>query len=146
MSQAHVPKDVRERVSAQARYRCGYCLTAQAIVGTPMEIDHLIPESLDGRTEESNLWLACSLCNSHKSNRIAARDPESNVVVRLFDPRRQTWAEHFRWSEQGDVIVGLTAMGRATIAALELNRPTLVEARHLWVLVGWHPPGEVESK
>ena len=46
MSRTHLPKALRERVSAQARQRCGYCLTAEAIVGTPMELDHLIPESL----------------------------------------------------------------------------------------------------
>jgi hypothetical protein len=46
MSRTYVSKELRERVAAQALYRCGYCLTAQAIVGAPMEIDHLIPESL----------------------------------------------------------------------------------------------------
>jgi 5-methylcytosine-specific restriction endonuclease McrA len=61
MSQTYIPKVLRERVAEQARYRCGYCLTAEAIVGTPMEIDHIIPQSLGGQTEESNLWLACSL-------------------------------------------------------------------------------------
>ena len=142
MSKASIPKELRERVAAQARYRCGYCLTAQAIVGEPMEIDHLIPESLDGMTEEANLWLACGACNSHKSNRIAGRDPESGKMVRLFDPRRQIWAEHFRWNERGDEIIGLTAAGRATVATLQLNRALLVEARQLWVAVGWHPPSD----
>jgi 5-methylcytosine-specific restriction endonuclease McrA len=89
MSTTSIPKELRQRVAAQANYRCGYCLTSEAIVGTPMEIDHLIPESLGGLTEESNLWLACSLCKDHKSNRISAPDPESGEVVRFFDPRRQ---------------------------------------------------------
>jgi len=35
-------------VHAQARRRCGYCLTAEAIVGVPMEIKRIIPESLEG--------------------------------------------------------------------------------------------------
>ncbi|MBI1829919.1 MAG: HNH endonuclease [Planctomycetes bacterium] len=140
MSHSHVSKELRERVADQATYRCGYCLTAEAIVGTPMEIDHLIPESLDGLTEEDNLWLACSLCNDCKSNRIAAQDPETGQLVRLFDPRRQVWAKHFRWNEQGDAIVGLTPTGRATVAALQLNRASLVNARRLWISVGWHPP------
>ena len=61
-------------------------------------------------------------------------------MVRLFDPRRQVWQEHFRWTEQGDQIVGLTPTGRATVTALQLNRPSLVKARRLWALVGWHPP------
>jgi len=140
MSDAYIPKAVREKVAAQARHRCGYCLTSEAIVGTPMEIDHLIPQSLGGPTEEDNLWLACSLCNDHKGDRIAALDPASGEIMRLFDPRRQAWREHFAWTEAGDRIVGLTPPGRATVAALNLNRPSLVKARQAWVSVGWHPP------
>jgi HNH endonuclease len=145
MSRTYVSKELRYRVAAQARHRCGYCLTAEAIVGAQMEIDHLIPESLGGLTEEGNLWLACSLCNDCKSNRISAHDPESQEFVRLFDPRRQVWNEHFRWNDSGDEIVGLTPIGRATVAALQLNRPSLVKARPLWVLVGLHPPKDETS-
>jgi hypothetical protein len=107
-----------------------------------MEFDHIIPESLGGLTEEANLWLACSLCNDHQGDRIAALDPESGEVVRLFDPRRQVWPEHFTWTVEGDRINGLTPTGRATAAALNLNRPSLVKARQAWVSVGWHPPGD----
>jgi 5-methylcytosine-specific restriction endonuclease McrA len=142
MSTAYIPKALRERIGQQAKYRCGYCLSAEAIVGAPMEIDHLIPQSLGGLTEEDNLWLACSLCNDHKSDRIAALDPNTDEVVRLFDPRHQVWAEHFVWSENGDRIEGLTPTGRATVYALNLNRPSLVKARQAWVLAGWHPPGD----
>ena len=94
MSTGYIPKELRERVARQAQYRCGYCLSAEAIVGAPMEIDHLVPQALGGLTEEDNLWLACSLCNDHKSDRIAALDPDTDEVVRLFDPRHQIWAEH----------------------------------------------------
>jgi hypothetical protein len=52
MSRTYISTELRARVAAQAGYRCGYCLTAEAVVGTPMEIDHLIPESLGGLTEE----------------------------------------------------------------------------------------------
>jgi len=81
MSEARIPKALRSRVAEQAQYRCGYCLTSEHIVGAPMEIDHLIPESLGGLTEEENLWLACSLCNNHKGDRIAALDPETGEIV-----------------------------------------------------------------
>lgn len=107
-----------------------------------MEIDHIIPESLGGATEEDNLWLACSLCNEHKGNRIVALDPVMGEFVRLFDARHQRWDEHFAWSPEGDRILGLTPTGRATVLALELNRPSLVIARRAWVQVGWHPPKE----
>ena len=140
MSQTYIPKALRDRIAAQARFRCGYCLTSERIVGAPMEIDHIVPESLGGATEEENLWLACSLCNDHKGNRIAGIDPLTGEVARLFDPRRQVWREHFMWTEDGERIIGLTPVGRATVVALNLNRPTLVIARWAWVSVGWHPP------
>jgi hypothetical protein len=140
MSRTYLPQALRQKVAAQAQYRCGYCLTAEAVVGTPMELEHLLPESLGGLTEEDNLWLACSLGNDSKNNRIAGLDPVTGEVVRLFDPRHQVWREHFGWAPEGDRILGLTATGRATVAALNLNRPSLVKARQAWVTVGWHPP------
>jgi hypothetical protein len=140
MSQTYVPVELRERVRTAARHRCGYCLSAEAFTGTPMEIDHLIPESLGGLTEEDNLWLACVLCNLHWGNRTAGIDPGIREVVRLFDPRHQVWSDHFRWSDAGDLVVGLTPAGRATVEALQLNRAVRVEARRNWVVAGWHPP------
>ena len=91
MSSDYISKSLRERIAVQARHRCGYCLTPAAIVGMPMEIDHIIPQSLGGSTVEENLWLACSLCNDHKGSRIAALDPGTREVAWLFDPRRQVW-------------------------------------------------------
>lgn len=142
MSSAYVSKELRERVARQARYRCGYCLTREAIVGTPMEVEHIFPVSLGGSTTEENLWLACSFCNLHKGNRTFAEDPESGRSVPLFNPRLQIWADHFAWDESGAQVVGRTPVGRATVEALKLNRPTLADARQLWVSVGWHPPRE----
>lgn len=36
MSQEYIPADARRSVAEAARYRCGYCLTSQAIVAIPM--------------------------------------------------------------------------------------------------------------
>lgn len=140
MSEHRIPKALRQRVAEQARFRCGYCLTSEHIVGAPMEIDHIIPISLGGPTEEENLWLACSLCNDHKSGRIAALDPETGSMVRLFNPRFENWNNHFAWNQAGDHIDGLTPTSRATVIALNLNRASLVKARQLWIKAGWHPP------
>jgi len=59
MSVTRVPAALRELVAFQAGHRCGYCLTAEHVIGTPMEIDHLIPEAHGGLTVEENVWLAC---------------------------------------------------------------------------------------
>lgn len=143
MSRSYISRALRERVRAQARYRCGYCLTPEAIVGAPMEIEHIIPESLGGPSDEDNLWLACSLCNQHKGNRIAAIDQATSGKVHLFDPRHRH--EHFAWTREGDRVVGRTPVGRAAVAALDLNRPSLVSARRAWTAVGWHPPADATA-
>lgn len=135
-----ISKVLRDQVADEAKHRCGYCLTAEMVVGAPMELDHITPEALGGTSEEENLWLACSFCNSYKGDRLAAPDPETGEMVPLFNPRRQAWNEHFAWAENGAIIVGLTPSGRATELALHLNRLVLVRARQRWISVGWHPP------
>lgn len=142
MSKTRIPKKLRERVATQAKYRCGYCLSQQDVVGSLMEVDHLIPEALQGKTVEANLWLACKECNGYKGDAVTARDPQTGEIVPLFHPRQQRWSEHFAWTENKEEIVGLTAVGRATVAALRLNREVLVRARRLWVAAGLHPPKE----
>ena len=105
-----------------------------------LEIDHLIPKARGGTDEEANLWLACRMCNSFKRTQVTARDPLDGRRVRLFNPRRQRWVRHFQWSEDGTLILGRTACGRATVLALQLNHVMAVMVRREWVAAGWHPP------
>jgi hypothetical protein len=65
--------------------------------------------------------------------------------VRLFDPRRQQWAEHFIWSQEGTQIFGQTPCGRATVTALQLNFTPALLTRGTWVDAGWHPPQDFGS-
>jgi hypothetical protein len=103
-------------------------------------MDHLIPESQGGLTVRENLWLACRRCNEFKGAQTQAVDPLTQETVALFNPRQQSWSVHFIWSPEGIEIIGLTAIGRATILALRLNNPEIVASRSLWVQAGWHPP------
>ncbi|NEO85320.1 MAG: hypothetical protein F6J87_13885 [Spirulina sp. SIO3F2] len=68
-----------------------------------------------------NLALSCQGCNSHKYNKTEGVAPVSHQAVRLFHPRRDDWAVHFSWSDDYTMVIGLTQVGRATIAALRLN-------------------------
>ncbi|MEZ4672137.1 MAG: HNH endonuclease signature motif containing protein [Anaerolineae bacterium] len=141
MPRRKIPPEVAERVRQAAAHRCGYCLSPQRLVMARLEIEHIIPLAKGGSDEESNLWLACPLCNNHKSDKVNAVDPETQTVVRLFNPRTQNWFEHFRWSDDGLRVVGLTPVGRATVIALHLSDdPRALTVRRHWMVAGWHPP------
>jgi hypothetical protein len=140
VSRTYIPDAVRLRVAEAAGRRCGYCHAQEIIVGYPLHVEHIIPEAAGGPSSEDNLWLACSVCNGAKGTKTHAVDPTTGKEVALFHPRTQIWREHFAWSEGGTLVVGLTATGRATVAALQLNDPFRVRTRERWVAVGWHPP------
>lgn len=140
MSHTFIPERVRQRVADASRFRCGYCLTSQRIIGPLLEIEHIVPEARGGTSEETNLFLACPRCNGYKSDRIEAVDPDTGKVAPLFNPRIQRWEEHFGWVDGGALVRGKTPEGRATVAALSMNNAQVVAARRLWCSVGWHPP------
>ena len=131
---------VRARVIEQAGDRCGYCRAHQQHIYETLQIEHIEPRARGGSDDIENLWLACSLCNRHKSDKTRGYDPETGRWARLFNPRRQQWQRHFRWSADGTEIVGRTACGRATVDALNLNNDVAVLVRTNWIKVGWHPP------
>ena len=136
-----IPAEIDRRVREAARNRCGYCLSPQHLVMAGLEVEYTIPLAKGGTNDETNLWLACPLCNGHKSDKISAIDPETGVTVPLFNPRTQVWAEHFAWSDDGIRIIGRTPIGRATVVALHLSDdPDAITVRSYWVRAGWHPP------
>jgi HNH endonuclease len=138
----YISETLRTRIRTHASNRCGYCRSHQKYVWGTLEIEHIIPKAKGGSNTEDNLWLACRPCNGYKSDQTHAIDPITADEVILFNPRTQRWAEHFAWSDDGVYIVGLTACGRATVRALQMNSATVVTVRQAWVSVGWHPPTE----
>jgi hypothetical protein len=142
VSKTPISAELRRQVAHDARHRCGYCLYSEEITGIAMEVEHIKAEANGGQTVRRNLWLACTTCNRRKSDRALVQDPVTNKMVRLFNPRRDKWKEHFRWIDGGLHIEGITNIGRAMVVALELNLPIRVTARKRWISVGWHPPAE----
>jgi hypothetical protein len=90
-------------------------------------LDHIIARQHGGPTEFENLALACVHCNRFKGPNIAGLDPDNAEIVRLFHPRRDSWAEHFIWD--GPQLKALTQIGRVTIALLHINDPGVVAVR-----------------
>jgi hypothetical protein len=111
---------MRQRVFERDRGRCGYCHLLQIGQAAVFHINHIVPKSKGGGTEEGNLVLQCPHCSLHKSDKINAADPASGEIVELFHPLQQRWTEHFAMDASGECR-GLTPTGRATIGALGMN-------------------------
>lgn len=140
MRRPYIPKALRARVRVRDRFRCAYCHSQILVVASELEIEHVIPVSLGGPSTEDNLCLACSRCNRAKSDRIQAVDPITAQKVSLFNPVHDEWSQHFSWSKSAEHIIGLTAIGRATVKALNMNDLSVRNSRRLWKRAGWHPP------
>jgi hypothetical protein len=123
-----VTKFVRELVRRRAGDRCEYCRIPQyAIPDIALHIEHIVAIQHRGSNDIVNLALACDRCNRHKGPNLSAIDPVSKTMVRLFDPRRDNWQEHF--GQTNYRIVGLTPLGRATVQLLDMNATARVRLR-----------------
>src|SRR4026209_209871 len=111
-----------------------YCHFPEGAAEVPFQIDHVVAEQHGGATEAVNLALACCFCNRYKGPNLSGVDRLTQEVVRLFDPRRQDWNDHFRW--EAAVLVGKTQIGRATIDTLSINRSDAVAVRELLIAEG----------
>ena len=127
----------RELVAQRAHYRCEYCLLHQDHSAKSHHTDHIIPRKHGGSDEHNNLAWACFLCNSAKSSEVAAYDQETGQLIAIFNPRTDTWSEHF-YTKDG-VIEGITAKGRVTAMVLQLNRTDRVETRRILSRIDLYP-------
>lgn len=131
----------RALIAERAFECCEYCRSQLRFSPDPFSIEHILPRSKGGSDELNNLALACQGCNAHKYTATEATDPASGERVALYHPRKDTWEEHFVWSEDASLIIGLSPKGRATVGKLRLNRPGVVNLRRVLAELREHPPG-----
>lgn len=129
MSVTYIPTALRNLVYERAEGLCEYCLIDDEISFAKHQIDHIIAEKHGGETVEKNLALACALCNKYKDSDLTSIDSETGEIARLFNPRKDTWSEHFR-IENG-VFIGLTPNARVTIRLLQINNLARIEERNI---------------
>jgi hypothetical protein len=119
---------VRQLVRQRARNCCEYCLIPQsALPWAAFHIEHIRAKQHGCSDELENLALACRRCNSHKGPNLSAVDPRTGEVVLLFNPRVDRWTEHF--AEVDFRVVGVSAVGRATVTLLEMNDADRIQVR-----------------
>ena len=129
MSVTYIPTALRNLVYERADDCCEYCLVSEAVSFATHQIDHIIAEKHGGLTVEENLALSCALCNKYKGSDLTSIDNETGEIVRLFNPRKDVWSEHFK-IENG-VFIDLSPNARATIRLLQINNSVRIEERNI---------------
>jgi hypothetical protein len=127
----------RALVRARAGGRCEYGLVHQAHVELSHHIEHIVARKHGGADDPSNLCLACERCNLFKGPDLTGIDPVTGRVERLYNPRSQPWADHFEL--RGPLIVGSTAVGRATVEVLSMNAGQRLQLRAALIAHGLYP-------
>ena len=114
--------------------------TASSIKSTPsypITSNSSSPSKHGGSDDPSNLCLACERCNLFKGSDLTGFDSVTGLVDRLFNPREQSWADHFEL--QGPLIVGRTPTGRATVQVLSMNAGQRLQLRGALLAAGLYP-------
>jgi 5-methylcytosine-specific restriction endonuclease McrA len=129
----YIPEKIRLDIALIANFRCEYCCVHEDDLFYSFQIDHIISIKHGGTSDVDNLAYSCSMCNQNKGTDLGTYLPDSKRLVRLFNPRKDSWNGHFE--VQDGVFTGKTNIGLATIKVLDLNnidriilRQTLIEA------------------
>lgn len=140
MSTDRVSGALRRIVAARANGYCEYCRCPENFATESFTVEHIHPRQAGGATVLENLAWSCFGCNGHKHAKTQGIDPETSMPSPLFHPRQQIWIDHFGWDRDFSQIIGKTPCGRATVAALHLNRTGITNLRRLLTSAGLHPP------
>lgn len=128
----------RSFVRQRALDRCEYCLLRIEDAEDEFHVEHIIPRVHGGSDSDDNLACSCSRCNTYKGVNLTGLDPETGSVTALFNPRRQSWNDHF--ALRGAEITGTTDIGRTTVRVLRMN-----DEFRLWLRAQLIPPREPSS-
>lgn len=133
-----VPNSLRQQIAKRAGFCCEYCLVPERFLATIFHIDHIRSIKHGGATLPENLAYACPHCNQSKGTDVATfLDEESEVTIRIFNPRKDNWPSHFE-TKNGEILPK-TAIGAATVRLLEMNQPDRLIFRQALTEAGHYP-------
>ncbi|MEM7535216.1 MAG: HNH endonuclease signature motif containing protein [Chloroflexota bacterium] len=136
MSFTYISVVLRRLVIARALQRCEYCLIHEDDTHAGCQVDHIISEKNSGKTTASNLAYSCTHCNRYKGSDVGSI-AETGDFVRFFNPRKDTWSEHFYLDDS--TIVPITDIGEVTARILRFNDIKRVMERQDLIEFGLYP-------
>ncbi len=133
----NIPETIRKAVAERSGNRCEYCRRLEGDSFIKFQVDHIISRKHRGQTILENLAYACAICNGNKGSDIGTILTETNVFVRLFNPRKDDWFDHFEVTE--GLIYSKTDIGEATILVLNFNEVNRILERLDLIEAGLFP-------
>lgn len=133
----YISETLRFQTAAQADHRCEYCLQPERASFIKFQIDHVISLKHGGLTISDNLAFVCPICNNCKGSDVGILLLEEDIFIRLYNPRKDTWTEHFEVFE--GVFVAKNNIGVATIKVLNLNHINRILERLDLIKAGLYP-------
>lgn len=134
---SYVNAALRRLVAIRADSLCECCLIHEEDAFFGCEVDHIISEKHGGQTEADNLAYACAFCNRAKGSDIGSIVPRTGTFGRFFNPRIDSWAEHF--ALDGVTIVALSDIGEVTVRILGFNNSDRLLERQTLSAMGRYP-------
>ncbi|NEP11095.1 MAG: HNH endonuclease [Symploca sp. SIO2C1] len=136
MPRLYITKELKRLVSKRAEGLCEYCLISEEDSGG-CQFDHIISVKHGGETTADNLAYACLYCNLNKGTDLGSIIWRTGELVRFFNPRLDSWYEHFRLD--GAMINSLTDIGEVTARILQFNSSDRLLERQLLIEVNRYP-------
>ena len=114
-----IPLSTRNKVVARANSICEYCLLSDRLALYSFHIEHIRSLKHGGSNDISNLAYCCPDCNYYKGSDIGTFNKDGETIIRVFNPRKDSWDEHFELD--AGAIHGRTEIGNATAQIFKFN-------------------------
>ena len=141
---SYIAAELRREVATRADRICEYCPVHEDDSFFGCQVDHVVSEKHGGPTASGNLAYACAFCNRSKGTDVGSINAASGAFVRFYNPRRDTWSDHFRLA--GVKVEPLTEIGEATTRILDINGEERLLERNALQAIGRFPPVEAHSR
>jgi hypothetical protein len=143
MPRSYINAELRRLVAQRAGYSCEYCLITEK--NTPScQVDHIISVKHGGDSTAENLCYACLFCNLQKGTDLGSINWRSGELVRFFNPRRDSWREHFQLD--GAIIRSSTDIGEVTARILDFNDEDRILERQILIENNRYPSTAAKKK
>lgn len=100
-------ENYRSQLQEDFMHICGYCGKHEFITCKGFEIDHFVPETIDGerKTDYTNLVYSCFTCNRKKSKKWPTNDKTRPNDGRqgFVDPASDDYDRHLGRSDSGEI-------------------------------------------